>query len=345
VYVGQNTNPNGIAAFAVQADASLTPVSGSPFPGPSNNIVGNSEFLFGTDRTNIATYARQGNGVLSTTSSINGSACAGYPGYWVTGLTLDPRGSSLYAGQGTSLDNCLSSFAVQGDGSLAFQSSIDIGLATIWSLQFSPTNQVAYGAGCARMQWVLYAFQRSSDGQLISFSNLAPGVTLAIPPPNAGNVFVCPLASAVSAKGYLAVAYSETSLDTYQNLSADIGIYQINASGTLTPVSYLANATTFTTITALNFDPTGTYLAVAGQNGIETFNLNSNGTLSHIGSAVEPTISFIDARWDNNGYLYAISNAALYVFTSNSGVLSLAGTPYPIPATSLAVLPVDSNQN
>lgn len=77
----------------------------------------------------VVAFNRLADGGLSMTSSINGSACASYPGYWVTGLTLDPSGSSLYAGQGTSLDNCLSSFAVQGDGSLAFQSSIDIGLA------------------------------------------------------------------------------------------------------------------------------------------------------------------------------------------------------------------------
>jgi hypothetical protein len=68
-------------------------------------------------------------------------------------------------------------------------------------------------------------------------------------------------------------------------------------------------------------------------------------TIVQLGSAVEPNVSFVDAQWDNNGNLYAISNAALYVFTSNSGELSLMGTPYSIPATGLAVLPVDANQN
>jgi hypothetical protein len=363
VYVGENTSPIEIAAFAVQSDASLTPVSGSPFPGPSGNtwgvppiippggIVTNGNYVFATDGTNIATYARQNNGGLSNVSSINAafyldSVDGAFPDYIVGGLELDPSGSSLYASQVTSIDNTFSNFVVQSNGALVYQSSTDAGVAAIRSLLSSPVSQIYYGAGCARMGWVFEAFQPGTDGQL----NQVSGFAAAYPPAANTSVFICPVALAVSAQGYLAIAYMETSLDTYAILSADIAIYQMTPSGNLKLETKSAFVTDFTApnenpINQLRFDPTGVYLAVAGQNGVETFDLASDGTLTKLGSAVEPNVSFVDAQWDNNGNLYAISNAALYVFTSNSGELSLMGTPYSIPATGLAVLPVDANQN
>ena len=99
--------------------------------------------------------------------------------------------------------------------------------------------------------------------------------------------------------------------------------------------------TPFTAESSMAFAPTGQYLAVSGDGGIQMYSLQSGGTLTPIGSVVDPGVPFNVLKWDNGNHLYAISGAALYVFSSNAGVLTQApGSPIPVTeAGSLAVLP------
>jgi hypothetical protein len=92
---------------------------------------------------------------------------------------------------------------------------------------------------------------------------------------------------------------------------------------------------------SMAFDPTGQYLAVAGQAGIQMYSLQSGGTLTAIGSIVDPGVPFNVVRWDTSNHLYAINGSGLYAFTSSAGVLTQApGSPIPLTeAGSLAVLP------
>ncbi len=110
------------------------------------------------------------------------------------------------------------------------------------------------------------------------------------------------------------------------------------------------------------FDPSGTYLAIAGitnyndppvKAGIQVYKLQSDGTLMAVGSPVEvPSISGLDSvAWDNSNHVYAIGDSSyerctghcgLYIFNSNDGVLTPApGSPHPVNGIGdMAVLPL-----
>lgn len=333
VYVGESTTPGKIAAFAVQNNGSVGVVSGSPFAGPSRNLAVNSGFVFGTDGTNIASFARNGDGGLRPIVEIDGTAHNDtLVGSGVSTITLDRSGSSLYAGEinfDGAHNNAYAEFEVQRDGSLRFDRNTGIGVDYGSPLQFSENNQSAYGKGCRLGGWDLFSFHRETNGELTSFS-LNSQI-----PPNSNNGFVCASGLAVSAKGYLAVSYGVDSTGSKQN----IAVYRISTAGYLELVPNSIVETAFTGIGEMRFDPTGSYLAVAGQKGIETFSLNSSGTLASVGDVLEPSVSFVGVKWDNAGHVYAISNAALFLFTLQNGAVTTTGTPQVLTnATSLVVV-------
>jgi hypothetical protein len=333
-YIGEAANH--IGAFAVQKNGSATLVSGSPFPGPSQNIVVSSGFVFGTDGTNIVTYTRTAaTGKLHVSSVINGIAHNDTPtGSGVGPLTLDRSGKSLYAAeyefQGADND-AYAEFGIQGNGALQFQNNTEISVDFHSPLEFSQDNKFAYGYGCYFANYDVFGFQREASGQLVSFN---PGATLPL-----SNDLFCPGAAAVSAKGFLALAYG----NSISGSEESIAIFRISTSGDLELITDSITATNFILgFGGLRFDPTGTFLAVAGQYGIRSFRLNANGTLTPLGSVLEPGVTFFDVKWDNASHVYAISSGALYVFTSNGAGLSVTGAPHGLShaAGSLAVLPV-----
>jgi hypothetical protein len=333
-YIGEAANR--IGAFAVRKNGVATLVSGSPFAGPSRSVVVSSGFVFGTDGTNIATYKRLVGGGLHVSSVINGTAHNDTPvGSGVGTLTLDRSGSSLYASeinfQGTDND-AYAQFGVQSSGALVFRNNSAISVDYDSQLQFSQNNQFAYGEGCYFANWDITGLQRTANGSLIPFST---GNTF---PPNPSGDFLCPSGEAASARGYLAIAYGIASAGSKQN----VAIYRIASSGALELISNSITATNFAGIGGLRFDPTGNFLAVAGQKGIVAYRLNANGTLTRLGNVLASGTTFVDVKWDKAGHVLAISNGALYVFTLNSGGLSQTGAPHGLSraAGSLAVLPV-----
>jgi hypothetical protein len=337
VYVGQNTSPEKVSAFAVSSNGVLSTVSGSPFAARSQSLAVTSGYLFGTDGTYITTYARGSNGALHAASTISAIAHNDTPtGSGAGSLTLDHTGSTLYAAefefQGADND-AYAAFSVGSGGLLKFQSNSAISVDYSSELQFSPNNLFAYSSGCYFAGWELNAFRRAASGQIAAFN---PAAAM---PSNPNGDLLCPVATAVSAKGYLAVLYFDESTSP---IRPDIAIYRIVSSGDLVLVSSAVEANNLQAMNpdALRFDPTGAYLVVAGT-GIDYFLLNSNGTLARIGDALDSSIKFTDVRWDKAGHLYAISAASLHVFTShNMGGLTQTATRPLTNATSLAVLPV-----
>lgn len=89
------------------------------------------------------------------------------------------------------------------------------------------------------------------------------------------------------------------------------------------------------------FDPSGNFLALAGQNGIQMYQLAPGGTLVAVGTPQQTTASFNDVAWDHANHLYAISGSTLYVFNLANGALTQApGSPYNVTVSgTLAVLP------
>ncbi len=322
-YLGETASKIGV--FAIKKDGSATLVAGSPFSGPSGSIVVSSGFVFGTDGTNIVTYSRLASGGLHVSSTINGTTHN--VGALLGTMVLDRSGSVLYASadQGGG-DVSYSEFAVQSKGVLGYRNTTATSVDYNSQLQFSNDNKFAYGDSCFHADWDVFSFQRGSDGLL----TMPKFFTAAAPPP--GDKGICPGAMAVSAKGFLAVGVS--------GLSQNLAIYRISSSGSLTLVHLNAG---LAGVRALRFDPTGTYLAVAGQTGIVTFRLNSTGTLTRLGSVVDSGLTFSDVKWDKSGHVYAISGAGLYVFTSGSAGLKQTGPKHGLShvAIGLAVLPVN----
>ncbi len=149
-----------------------------------------------------------------------------------------------------------------------------------------------------------------------------------------GNEMQCPDATAVSAKGYLAIAYGSVGPVAKQSIE----VFRITPSGALQRVSNLQ--TNFTGIVGIRFDPTGKYLAVAGQSGIESFRLNTNGALTLLSAPILNTTTLFGVQWDKAGHVYAISSGALYVFRTQNGILTLASQPVAVTKPrNLAVLP------
>jgi hypothetical protein len=334
-YVGSNTSPNKVTAFSVLPNGSAHLVPGSPFIGPSNYLNVSSGYLFGADLTHIATFTRTTTGGLRLTSLIDGTARNDTPtGSGLSGMTLDHTGRNLYVGeinfQGTEND-AYAAFTVGAGGKLQFVANSNINVDYNSPLAFSPNNQFAYGQGCHFANWDVFGLKRSSNGTVAGFDTKAR-----IPPSSSG--FVCPSASAVSARGYLAVAFGEAFSGSVQS----VAMYHINSDGTLSLIAGSEQPTRLTGVGGMTFDPTGTFLAVAGQNGLYMYRLLSNGKLAVADAPLATAVSFVDVRWDHRGHLFALSATALFIFDSSNGVLSPAsGSPHAVAkAQSLAVLPV-----
>jgi hypothetical protein len=91
----------------------------------------------------------------------------------------------------------------------------------------------------------------------------------------------------------------------------------------------------------MNFDRTGRFLALAGNGGIQVYELMPGGSLTPVGGLQATGPDYLAVQWDVDNHLYAISSEGLHVFTSAQGILTpTAGSPHPAGAAgSLAVLP------
>jgi len=107
-------------------------------------------------------------------------------------------------------------------------------------------------------------FQRSND------ANVKP------PTGNPGEIF-CPEALAVSAKGYVSVVWQPFQFRSSGTVGNEtyVTTNTINSDGSLTAVSgsQVKTASTSANKVAVNFDPGGSFLAVEGDRGIQTYAL------------------------------------------------------------------------
>lgn len=91
----------------------------------------------------------------------------------------------------------------------------------------------------------------------------------------------------------------------------------------------LVTASSSTNQVAVNFDPTGSFLAIAGDGGVQTLAMNANGTLAAVGAPQNAGANFQDVAWDNSNHVFAGNSTQIYVFNSGTGVLTPApGSPY-----------------
>jgi 6-phosphogluconolactonase (cycloisomerase 2 family) len=255
------------------------------------------------------------------------------PGSFVGPLTIDRTGHTLYAVEveyDGSDNDAYSIWNINADGSLTFVSNVGPDVDYNKYLSFTANNLYAYGYGCYFIDWDVFGLRRNSDGTLSSFDSGA------LAPPS--NDFLCPGGVATSALGYAVVPFIDVEM---QGSLYQLASYTENSDGTLTLIQSSVINTSFGDVRNVVFDPTGQYLALAGDGGIQMYSLQPGGAITPVGSLVDSNVPFNMLAWDNDNHLYGISGAGLYVFTASSGVLTpVPGTPLPVTeAGSLAVLP------
>lgn len=340
-----------IRAYGVNSDGSLTAVSGSPFAfstAKNENIVTNGSNLYASDSSdsNIDIFSiNKSTGSLSMAATA--SALTGAPSTLLTvGLALDHTGSSLYASLGLSdQDSGLNLFAVESGATAQEIKFLDTGAFAEPPLVFSPNNQFAYSDLCTARVDGVFGYARASDGTLTS-------INLANPPGPTGitGVGFCPGPIAVSAKGFMAIVWLPDALgSSVPSNQPFVVTYAMNSDGTLTAVSNsqvptastssIGSSTNFNTI-AVNFDPSGSVLAVAGNGGVQTFSLNGNGMLTPVGTPQNAGLSFQNVAWDTSNHVFATSSSQIFVYSSSSGVLTPASGSPNAGDPELAVLPL-----
>ncbi len=343
-------NGSQIMAYAVNGDGSLSTVSGSPYAistqisqsGAQGVLVTNGANLYAVGSGNIPTNItvapiNKSTGSLSqptTTSAITGDPNTSD---YLNSLSLDTTGSYLYAVVGLSdQDSGTNVFNVGSTNAKQVQ-FLAAGAIAGSPLVFTSDNRYAYYWACSAREDSVNGYSRASNGTLSYLPALQAQPAVTSP-----GVGYCPAGVAASANGYVAIAWIPFAYASTVPVGNQIsvGLYKINGDGSITLVSNSGVNTPINTMVALNFDPTGKYLAAAGNGGLQIYSVSSSGTLTAVGSTQDTGVNFADVTWDKSNHVFATSSSQLYVFTSNNGALTPApGSPYGGGA-GLAVLPL-----
>ncbi len=345
VYVSSTvsgSNTSQINGFSADSTGQLTPLSGSPFSVNMVSLAASGKYLFGTDGTNLYSYAIASDGSISQASSINVKQynnplnCSGGPAY----LFLDRTGATLYnldylsdcannSYQASSLDSAsgkLNYLSATSATSPVFQRT----------LTFTGNNEFGFNASCFREFPEIYGFKRNRDGSLTLVTNLGQ-----IAPLPSGGTY-CPWWAAADSANHLAV--SLTPIGPTPS-APQLAVYTVDGSGNVTVNSTASDMPSIagTAVNDLRLSPSSQFLAVAELSGLEVFNFNGANPITKLtGVLTRDTIN--EVRWDNQNHLYAVSDATgtLYVYTvTSSGATAIAGSPYKIPnAVDMAVVPL-----
>lgn len=350
-YVGSpgNAGDGSIYEFAVAPNGSATPVAGSPLSGADGSIVGGGNYVFGTDGKNIVTYTIGSGGSLSQTSSVDGTAYdQDQQSATVQSLSLPPDRRDLYTDNWfvDGANNAYESWKAGSSGALSYLASSGLPLYSTaggWPFTFTADGRFAYTWSVCRWDGSVWGFARNSNGVLTKINPEARG----LPGGNGGTTSECSQGVAASAMGYVAVAWNG---QYCCGGPTGFASYKVQTNGELTQVP---GSVVVANESAMAFDPTGQYLAVALAGGVQMYQLQASGVLTPIGSVQESSIPFSNVAWDSSNHLYAVTNSysqlcqngnsacGLYIFNSNAGALTLApGSPIAITqAGNLAVVP------
>lgn len=337
---------SAIMGYGVKSDGSLSPLPGSPYAASlvqNGHIVTNGANLYAIAEgaTNLDVFSiDKSSGALTIANTTN--ALAGDPnqGDIAFHLALDHTGASLYEAVGTNVDGGVNVLAVNSTPNVQPVQFLAGPSTPLAPDVFSRNNQYGYTSNCGARVEGIFAWQRQSDGTLKEVV-INPG-TIQGPTGTPGEAF-CPHALAVSAKSYLAVVWMPFGYASTGPIGNETYVvtYTINADGTLTTVSnsQVKTASSSANTVALNFDPGGSFLAVAGDGGIQTFALNGNGTLAPVAAPQNAGVNFQEVEWDNSNHVLATNSNQLYVFNSSTGMLASASGSPQAGGPELAVLP------
>ncbi len=344
------TSGSGAQIYGYTADTNgqLTAISGSPFSLPVGIQAGNQKFLFGTDHTNIDSFAIASDGSLSPAGSINAEQhnnpvnCGGGPDL----VFLDRTGVSVYDLDLYSdcANNAYQSFGLDAaTGALSYLSiTSDVSPVFMSALSFTGDNAFAYSASCYHYIQEIYGFKRNTDGTLTLVTPLDQGGSN-LPLQPSGDPY-CPWLAAADPSNHLAVSLTPMSGSTFQPTGAPVlAAFTVQASGAVSTTNTSADmpSVATTSINDMQMSPDGKYLAVGGT-GLQVFYFNGASPITQL-TALLGNSSIDELRWDSNDNLYAISGSSGQVFVynvSSAGATEASGSPYKVSnPQNLVVIP------
>jgi 6-phosphogluconolactonase len=314
---------NGVSAWKINADSSLTPVSGSPFaPGTSALIADPvADFMFSISGVSAGTAALNtsavnSDGSLKSSSSQSDSSLAGT-------LSINPSGTALYAGtvDGVQGNNGWKTYAIQSDGSVKFVSGLINQDAE--RLVFTSDSSNAYGAYCYHLEANVQHYSVAADGSLTPVTGQVNQID---------SMSECPNAVALTPDNKLLAAPWSNS-DSVGAPDNRIMLYNIDPSThALTAVSAAPFNASGAGVDAA-FDASGTFLVLAQDNGVGVYQVSA-GTVTEVsGSPFAAGTKFNRVMFSPSGTsVAAFSNQddKLYVFafSSSNGTLTTGpGSP------------------
>jgi 6-phosphogluconolactonase (cycloisomerase 2 family) len=293
-------------AYSMDAAGAFSNVPGVNLPGDALGVADNGQYVFVSSGA-IYAYQVASNGGLSL--SATSAATNPYT------LSLDRTGKTLYAWGGTSENYGYESYAVGTKGALTYLNTTPApdGNLQNGSLSFTTDNLYAFNSACNNGQPVFYGFSRAASGALTAFNTgatLPAGVTVS--PDYPSN---CLFGAAVPGNAHVIFV-----IETNQS-KTDLAVYNIASNGTLTTTNTSANIASLPSlgVSAYQFDPTGTWLAVANAHGLHLFKFGG-GVLHPTDSVAIPGGSD-QLAWDNTGHIYWFGQSCcgyFYVYSVSS---------------------------
>lgn len=345
VYVSSSPSANHheINAFTSDANAKLTPVSGSPFPANVQNMAVNAKYLFGTDGVNIYSFSIAPDGSLEKVAAIDAQKFNGYNCGGPVALFLDHTGTNLYDEDfygNICANNTYQSFSIDRcTGELTYLKASAPSVVFDLPLSFIGNNVYAYGSSSHEYNSWIFGFRRNSDGTLTDL-NLNPPM-----PVSKKADFYVTYGAAADPANHLAISVAPLNGSTWQpDGPMQLATYTAESSGNLSTRSAFWNmpATAVKYPTDLKMSPSGKLLAVAGTAGLQAFHFNGANPITHY-TGLLAKVQVDQMFWDNHHHLYAISHSAnrLFVFTITPTSVSQApGSPYTITnPQNITVLP------
>jgi len=343
VYVSSyssSTNTNRIYGYAAASNGSLTAIPGSPFPYNVNYMALTGSWLFGIANMDedLDSFSIGSNGALTLKDSLtvvtNGNG--------LISDYLDHTGATLYADL-YSINNDYLSYSIdKSTGQLTQVGDLAGGPSNGSPVSFIGNNVFAYSSSCYHFTPEIVGVQRNTDGTFSYLNNFNPPFPATKTPG-----FYCPEFAAADPTNHVAVAMQPLDSNWQTVGPYQLATYTADSTGNLTTTSTYSNMPTTEVagswgITDYRMSPSGKFLAVAGNSGLQIFHFNGANPITKDTGLL--TSKRVDQMfWDNANHLYAISYSAnkLWVFTvTSTGVSQAPGSPHSIPSpANLIVLP------
>jgi hypothetical protein len=345
VYVATASHIQG---FTAASNGRLTPVSGSPYSGSVSHLSVNSQYLFGPgdDNENVYSYTIGTGGTLTpaTTTPILDKSDDCNATFGPT--QIDFSGKFLY----TLILGCdgpyTNVYKINHAATLGYEggwyTQIPNPTTAPVPLRFLGNNQYGYITGCSS-DTPEYVPATEVFGRNSQYGQLIPdGYYNGAPEPSDPWNFYCPSLLATDPTNHLAFAYQEFEPDLAEVAGPFyLASYTADAEGNLTTENNYSDmpVTSVGAVKAMSISPTGLFLAVGGNSGLQLFHFNGAAPITQM-TGVLDSDQFTEVGWDKDNHLYALSPGALRVYTvTPSGVSEDPGSPYFITnASSVIVL-------